>query len=78
MAHVLIRDLSSAAVTTLKTRAKRNHRSLQGEVKAILEETAERTKAIERFRRETARLRKSFGNRAFSDSAALIRKDRER
>jgi plasmid stability protein len=78
MAQVLVRDLSTAAVATLKARAKRNHRSLQGEVKAILEEAAGRTKAMERFRRETAKLRKSFGNKVFSDSAALIREDRTR
>ncbi|MGB7543911.1 MAG: hypothetical protein WBM28_18080 [Burkholderiales bacterium] len=78
MAQVLVRDLSTTAVTTLKARAKQNHRSLQGEVKAILEETAARTKAMQRFRRETARLRESFGRKAFSDSTILIRRDRER
>jgi plasmid stability protein len=76
MPQVLIRDLTTTAVDTLKSRAKRNHRSLQGEVKAILEDEAERTRAMERFRRRTARLRASFG-RKFSDSTELIRKHRD-
>ncbi len=77
MPQVLVRDLTALAVDTLKTRAKRNHRSLQGEVKAILEDEAERTRAMEQFRKRTARLRASFGGRKFSDSADLIRRHRD-
>lgn len=77
MPQVLIRDLTVMAVDTLKSRAKRNHRSLQGEVKAILEDEAERTRAMEQFRRRTAKLRASFGGKKFSDSTELIRKHRD-
>ena len=40
MAQILVRGLDDTLVARLKERAKLNHRSLQGEVKAILEETA--------------------------------------
>ena len=77
MPQVLVRDLTVAAVDTLKSRAKRNHRSLQGEVKAILEDEAERTRAMEQFRKRTERLRASLGRRKFSDSSELIRRHRD-
>jgi plasmid stability protein len=76
MPQVLVRDLSSSALSTLKTQAKRNHHSLQGEVRAILEDNAARARAVERFRRDTAKLRASFGNRKFSNSVDIIRKMR--
>ncbi len=40
MASLLIRNLDDAAVARLKERAKRHNRSLQGEVKSILESEA--------------------------------------
>jgi plasmid stability protein len=40
MAQILVRGLDDAMVACLKDRARQNHRSLQGEVRAILEEAA--------------------------------------
>ena len=37
MAQLLVRDLDPAVVARLKDKARQNQRSLQGEVKAILE-----------------------------------------
>ena len=76
MAQVLIRDLDKATVDALKQRARREGRSLQAALKAILEETA----AAERFDAESelARLRALFEGRCFADSAALVREDRGR
>ncbi|HJX64944.1 MAG TPA: plasmid stability protein [Polyangia bacterium] len=44
MASLLIRNLDDAAVARLKARARRNNRSLQGEVKSILESEARTAK----------------------------------
>ena len=77
MAQILIRDLDDDVVATLKARAKANHRSLQGEVKALLVEKA-RAKSMNQIREELRRFRAGFGKRRFSDSARLIRADRER
>ena len=78
MAQILVRDVGEAAVARLKRRAKRRGRSLQGEVKAILEEVAGREAAMVKARREAARIRARFAGRSFSDGTALIREDRER
>ncbi len=40
MAQILVRDLDERVVARLKERAKASHRSLQGEVRAILEREA--------------------------------------
>jgi hypothetical protein len=75
MAQVLVRQLDDKVVDRLKKRAKEHGRSLQSEVKTILEEAVPDYEAawkrIEGFRK---RLKKS--GRKFSDSAALIREDR--
>ena len=77
MAQVLVRQLDKKVVVRLKKRAKEHGRSLQSEVKTILEEAVPDYEAawkrIEAFR---TRLRKS--GRAFADSADLIREDRDR
>ena len=77
MAQILIRDLDDDVVATLKARAKANHRSLQGEVKALLVEKAH-AKSMSQIREDLRRFRSSFGKKKFSDSARLIRADRER
>ena len=76
MAQLLVRDLDPAVVARLKEKARQNRRSLQGEVKAILEEAAapatrkEALAVIEKWQRR-------WGDRVFSDSADLLRQDRD-
>ena len=77
MAQILIRDLDEDLVATLKARARSNHRSLQGEVKALLEEKV-RGRSVAAIREELRQFRAGFGKRKFSDSAKLIRADRGR
>ena len=78
MAQVLIQDVAEDIVARLKDRASHHGRSLQQELRLILEEaarqnSAESWEAIHQFRR---RLQES--GRVFSDSADLLREDRER
>lgn len=76
MAQLLIRDLAPETIDLLKARARKHRRSLQGEVRLILEKEAE---AGAHDAWELAdRIRASFGGRRFGDSAALIREDRDR
>ena len=74
MPAIHIRDLFRATLERLKARARRNDRSLQAELKSILEEAADTdwsgTRAL------AARLRKSLASRTHSDSAELIASDR--
>jgi hypothetical protein len=65
MAQILVRDLDDALVARLKERAKLNHRSLQGEVKAILEETAAQATEAE-VEAILEKWRKHWGERRFS------------
>ena len=77
MAQILVRGLDDALVARLKDRARQNRRSLQGEVKAILEEAAAQATSAE-VEAILEKWRKHWGDRQFSDSAELIRELRER
>lgn len=77
MAQVLVRQLSDQVVNRLKKRAKEHGRSLQAEVKTILEEAVpDYEQAWKRIQMLRDKLKRS--GKAFSDSADLIREDRDR
>ena len=77
MAQALVLELSDQVVNRLKKRAKEHGRSLQAEVKTILEEAVpdyeQAWKRIDALRDKFKRSGKTF-----SDSADLIRDDRKR
>ncbi len=79
MAQILVRDLDERVVARLKERAKASHRSLQGEVRAILEREVrsrmtpeEMEHMIEKWQSHWQKLGKTF-----SDSTEMIREDRD-
>ena len=76
MPNILIRDVSQKTVNQLKARAKQHNRSLQGEVKHLVEETVKTTGEVALLR--ARKIRASFGRKTFSDSAELLREDRNR
>lgn len=76
MPHVLIRELDPAVIRKLKSRARRHRRSLQAELKGILEQAA--TTSPSDVLAKVERVRAMFRGRRFGDSAALIRRDRAR
>ena len=76
MAQILVRNLDEAVVERLKVRAMQHNRSLQNEIKTILEQAAQ-------VDAKTARdlalsIRKQFAGRAFTDSVEPIWEDRDR
>ncbi len=76
MGQILVRDLNDEVIERLKDRARNDGRSLQSEVKLILEQAA---RADIRAARKLANdIRKSFKGRKLTDSADLIREDRDR
>ena len=77
MAQILVRDLNETIVGRLKKRAADNGRSLQGEVKAILEEAANVYSAEEALSIAMA-WQEKLSDRTFDDSTDLVREDRER
>jgi plasmid stability protein len=80
VSQILVRDIDPLTLEQLKDRAKRNRRSLQAEVKVILEEVANRERRrmdAEEFLRIADRIRLTSGPQ-ISDSVDLIREDRDR
>ena len=67
-----IKNVPAVMAERLRTRAARNHRSLQGELMAILDE-ASRVLTIE----DLAAFGERVGLRTSSSSATLIRQDRD-
>ena len=77
MPQLLVRNLHEKVVESLKNRAKENHRSLQAEVALILENAAKVQPAY--FWKNSAMIREQLAQskQLFSDSAELVREDRE-
>ena len=76
MANVVIRNLDEQTVDRLKKRAARNERSLQAELREIVERAAA-VDAID-ARALAAKVRRELSGRPHSDSTELIAEDRRR
>lgn len=77
MAQVLVRGLDESVVEKLKERAAQNGRSLQAELKAILEGHARLVSKAE-ARLLAGRIRRKIGARPQTDSGILQAEDRMR
>ncbi len=77
MADLLVRDLEPADVTRLKSRARQNGRSVQGEAKEILVRAARQFTPAE-MKEASAYWRRRLKGRITGDSTDIIRKDRTR
>ena len=80
MAQVLIRDLDPEVIEALKRRAKEHNRSLQGELKTILEQAvrSSHSRNIDAFLARVKEIRKQTAGMPQTDAAQLVREDRER
>jgi plasmid stability protein len=76
MADVLIRGIEPEVIERLMARAHAKGLSLEAELRLILREAANQDKASTAT--ELGRIRALFAGRAFSDSAELLRADRNR
>ena len=70
MPDILIRDLSPETIKQLKAKAHRNGRSMQSELKNILEEAA-RMESLDAALL-SARIRRMLGDREHMDSIDLV------
>ena len=77
MTDILVRNISADTLRRLKLRAERHGRSLQMEVKSVLEESARRLSEDE-FWSRVDQIRAQLVDRHFGDSTPLIREDRDR
>ena len=78
MANLTIRNLDDKVVRTLKAQAKAHNRSLEAELRRILEEAATLQANLTAFREKADRIRARTSGRLRSDSTQLIREDRDR
>ena len=79
MAQILVRDLDKGVVDRLKKRARKKGRSLQSEVKLILERAAYEPRVdADTARRLSADFRRRFKGREFPKTIDLIQEDRQR
>ncbi len=76
MPDVLIRDVAKEALEELRAQAKRNGRSLQSELKTIIEAEAYAHRNRLEFARRAAAWRETNGPQK-TDSTDLIREDRD-
>lgn len=77
MPDVLVRNLDTATIARLKARADAHGRSLQAELARILEEAGRDQERRENFRRWAEEFSRSLEGREHSDSAELLREDRD-
>lgn len=75
MANVLVRHLDEAVLKHLKTAAKAHGRSLQAEIHDVLRRA--NTRNLAETRRLSTQWLKRLRGATHSDSAALIREDRD-
>jgi len=75
MANVLVRDLDVVVLKQLKAAAKAHGRSLQAEIHAVLEHASVRSLA--ETRRLSGQWLKRLRTSSHTDSAILIREDRD-
>ena len=79
MPQILVRDLDTQVIDKLKKRARREGRSLQSEVKMILEQAVNLPRLDMKTARKLSRqFQKRFKGRPFPDTVTLIREDRNR
>ena len=77
MGTLTIRNLDDRVIEHFKARARANGRSLEGEIRHVLTERADRRLRIAGFRERTRELASAAGTPQ-TDSAVLLRADRDR
>ena len=78
MGNLTIRKLDDRIIDRLKAQAKANQRSLEGEVRHVLAEQVDRRSRMAGFLERTQRLASMTAGTAQTDSAVLLRADRDR
>ena len=78
MGTLTIRNLDDRVIEHLKMQARENGRSLEGEIRHMLTERADRRLRIAGFRERTRELASATADTPQTDSAVLLRADRDR
>jgi len=75
LGQVLIRDVDDRDLTKLRALARENGRSLESELRQMIKERARSVQPD--WRQALEEIQQRFAGRRFSDSAELIREDRD-
>ena len=78
MGNLTIRNLDDRVIDSLKAQARANERSLEGEIRHLLTQRANRRDRIASFRERTHRLAAATRDTSRTDSVDLLRDDRTR
>ena len=78
MGTLTIRNLDDRVIERLKAQARENERSLEGEIRHMLTERSDRRLRIPEFRERTRELASATAGIPQTDSAVLLRADRDR
>ena len=78
MGTLTIRNLDDRVIEYLKAQARKSGRSLEGEIRYMLTERADRRLRIAAFRERTRELASATAGIPQTDSAVLLRADRDR
>ncbi len=76
MAQILVRKLPDSLVEQLKARARRNGRSLEAEVRDVLQRAVTKNKA--EFLKAADAMRARLAGRHHTETLELLREDRDR
>ena len=78
MGNLTIRNLDDRVIDALKAQAKANQRSLEAEVRYVLTQRVDRRVRVADFRERSAEIARMSAGTFQTDSAELIREDRDR
>ena len=78
MGTVTIRNLDDKVIDAWKAQARANQRSLEAELRYMLTRTADRRLQMAEFRERAERIAAATADTPQTDSAELIRQDRDR
>lgn len=82
MAKLILDDLDPQMLESLKIRAAKHNRSVENELKAILQEiitieAVAQAQKMATFRAEVTKMRQSLPHQPYTDSAVMVREDRD-
>ena len=78
MGNLTIRNLDDRVIELLRIQAKANQRSLEGEIRFMLTQQVDRRTRIAGFRERTGEIARMTAGTPQTDSATLLREDRDR
>ena len=78
MGNLTIRNLDDRVIDALKAQAKANQRSMEAELRHLLTQEVNHRLRTAGFRQRTARIARTTARVPQSDSADLLRQDRDR